>query len=294
MHPGKPARALLGVVLVLSVIGSSSVSAAPPAAASRALYDAIGRDAARGDSRALELKQAIDQYLRRNSLRVEDLGSPIHSNSIENMGGMRLRIEGSPPWSVRVVNDTDLASAAALDSYRQNRHAVLAALAAADPGRRIRAVIAPSRLVDVSSFAAGLTCDCRGVSIIVDVFSSAGWLMASGRPLTRQSIRASGDELEADLLEQAAVSLDQFSAADTKGIHVTVRRIEVDVPAGEALKLAALANVLMVDTTTDLADAYRNVAATIQVGPGPDVFAAYAEFRLGNPIVPGPQPGKVR
>lgn len=293
MRTGSGLTRRIGIGLVLYALGTSVVSAAPPPPRGQAVYDAISQAAARGNHRAQELKTAVDAYLGRHNLTAAQLGAPPPKSArSENLGAVRLRIEGSAPWAVRITNDTDLETVAALNSYRQERHGSLAALAAANPTRTIRVVVAPNALYGLSAFVGGLACDCRGASIVVDVFSSSGWLMSSGRQLSGEHVRKSARTLEADLLAQAAASLDQFAAADRQGVRLTVRRIEVDLPASQALVLAQRSDVLLVDPLTDLADAYQDAAALVTVGPGPDAFFAHARLNLGNPLAPGPEPAK--
>ena len=228
----------IGIGLMLSVLGGSVVSAAPPAPQGQAIYDAMTNAAAKGNRGAQELKTAVDAYLARHHLTAAQLGAPAPKSArTERLGPVQVRIEGSAPWAVRITNDTDLPTVAALNTYRQERHGSLAALAAADPSRSIRVVIAPNNLYDVKAFAGGMVCDCRGVSIVVDVLGRRGWLMSSGRDLSGEDIAASARKLEAELLAQAGMSLDQFAAADRQRLRLTVRRIEVDCPPGRRWRL---------------------------------------------------------
>jgi hypothetical protein len=70
-------------------------------------------------------------------------------------------------------------------------------------------------------------------------------------PLSGLDVASQANQLEADLLAQAAGSHDQFEKADRVGVHLAVRWIEVDVPAGQALTIAGRADVLTVDPLTD-------------------------------------------
>lgn len=281
----RPRKAVfIGMVAAL-LVGTAAVGASRPSAGEE-FYSRIAAAAAEGDARAIEAKAAVDAFMSRNGMTPSAMGEPRQSVVGNSDLGIPVRLDGILPWSVRIVNDAVLDSRASIDGYRALRHDALAALARS-PQREIRAVVSPNRFMSLQEFGASLPCACRGYVIVVDVFGANGWLMSSGGNFGGIELPVSMDALEQDLLDQARQSLDQFAAKDTADLRLTVRQVEVSLTAMEAKSISTEPGILLVDPLTDLADRYGSMAAVVEVSGSPSAFAAYAEYVLGSPLVPG-------
>lgn len=267
------------------LIGAAAAGASRPTPGDE-FYSRIAAAAAQGDAKAVKVKAAVDAFMSRNNMTPSVMGEPRQSVTGNSDLGLPVRIDGIPPWSVRIINDTVLDSKPAIDGYRALRHNALEALARS-PGREIRAVISPNRFTALQDFGTLLGCACRGYEIVVDVFGANGWLMSAGGNFGGINLPASMLDLERELLDQARMSLDQFAANDTADLRLTVRQIEVSLTASEAQSISTKPGILLVDPLTDLADRYGSMAAVVEVSGSPSAFAAYAEYVLGSPLVPG-------
>jgi hypothetical protein len=175
-----------------------------------------------------------------------------------------LRFGGIPLLSLRITNQTEIESRAALDAYRASRHETLAQLAADDPRRRIEVVVTPDALRTIPEFLADLDCDCIPRHIVADVWQDGAWLRETGGGYRSPEKMAAAEERRA-----------------RSGERKTVRSMEFRLPATDALALIEADHVLLVDPTTDVRDRHRWMALDVEVANAPDVFYPYMQYELG-------------
>ena len=275
------ALGLVGAIAVSTMTGAKDQSPSTGAE----LYERLTAAAAAGDQSAADYKRALDEHLTARGLGVRDLPLPAAAGAREvSAGPLRLAIEDNAPWGISVANRTELSDAAAVDSYRAARSEALRKLAAKDPSRELEVVIAPAAAVAPSGLAGLIACPCQTGEIIVDVVSDEGWLMTSARQFGRRDLAAEAAAFDAELLEQAAASLDQFSRVNARDLRLEVRSVRLFMPAAAAEAASRLPEVLLVDPLTDLADAHHGRAAVISVSNPPDVREAHARLVLGSPL----------
>jgi hypothetical protein len=280
---------VLGALVGAMVAVSITFAGEPVRGHSTDLYDALGAAAATGDSDAAAMKADVDQFLVLRGMAVNDLGAPERVVERLEAGPGRLLVEGLAPFVLEARSDPDIQDASSLRAYRALRHAALAGLASSDPTRYLEVFVAPRAGLTVSEFAerSGCSCDVRG--LVVDVWGEDGWVMSSGRVVDGLSLERNASALEAELLEQAEVSLGQFGLG-RKDVVVTVRQAHLSLSASDAVALSNDPDIYAVDTTADIADALSGRAASIRVLAPPDLFAAYRDFVLKDPIQPGYEP----
>lgn len=268
---------LLGLGTAAALAAGPPVRPGPPSAVE--LYNALRSEASRGDLRSAEMVAAVDLYLASRSLAVADLDVPSGPTTDRvEQGPLQLRIKDMGPWSITIYNESQFATEVDLSAYVARRTAALEHLASATPGRTITVVAAPSHLTAVPDFLRILDCQCAAESIIVDVFASGQWIMASGRVLGDGTDLA---RLEADLVDQASASIADFPGVSRKDLELTVRSLRMTVSASEALRLANDSRLLVVDPLDDIADDFAGRAAFVDVASAPDVFRMHADWSLG-------------
>jgi hypothetical protein len=138
-------------------------------------------------------------------------------------------------------------------------------------------VVTPSRLLGFAEF--GRIIGAGPTRVVADVFVDGAWSMATGHtfddPVDWEDIDR--------LLTSAAVAPP--GSSDSR-LRVTVRCVEVELPARDAMALAGNPSVLVVDSESDLREAFAGRAAIVSVSNPPDVFRVHAEAVLGVQLKP--------
>lgn len=269
---------------LVGVVGWQTVAlAAADRSDPSAAYAALVEAANAGDPRAQELRAAMDKYLAAHRISVDDLGRVAPTNDGESVGMLRLRLVGSAPWELRIMNDTELTDADSVQAYIALRTGAVAALAKAEPSRQIEVVATPDSLLSPTEFLAALGCSCAIAEAQVDVFVGTEWLMSTGGSFDGQS----ATEVEAGLRAAIVRSLDLYRGISIADVRLTVHQLRVRMTAADAAATVSRAGVLLLDPTSDLQDRYVPRAAIVRVGSTPDLFRWHAEHVLGVSLVPG-------
>jgi hypothetical protein len=250
------------------------------------LYARLVDAAQRGDTRATQELAAVNAYLTSRGLTADDLGVPPAEPPVAEtqVGGSRLAVEDASPWRVTINNRTTFDSSRDVAEYVANRLSVLRDFGERTPDRQVEVVVHPAGRASVSGFLSALVCPCTGVSLIVDVYSPAGWIFASGRDVSGVDLKREAREIEVAVLDQAAQSLDIFPGVSRAQLRAEVRMVRLKTTADSAVTTAGSADVLLVDLVTDIWDAHAGRAAVVEVQGMPDVTEAYRRFVLGDPI----------
>ena len=278
------AGVLVAAVAILVIARSTGAADGRPLSGAD-LYARLALDAAAGDAEAVQYQQQLDDYLAANALRASDLSLPAANVHMTSRGVVDLRITDSAPWGISISNDTLVDSPEAIASYRDGRHEALAALSVADADRQIRVVVAPAKPLTLPEVADILPPSSAVEFVIADIYTGdGGWLMSSGRSLFDADLAAAPDKAEREILDQASVSLHQFSKVDPSQNRAQVRSLRLSVSAADAVALSLHPNVLIVDPLTDIAGEFAGDAAVVEINNAPDLWEAYARLVLKEAI----------
>lgn len=282
---------LLGAAIGLGSVVAVTAAREPAAPTAAAVYEGLAVKAASGDRRAADLKRDVDRWLAARGLQPGDMAVPELVTSSLDAGLARLRIDDLSPWAIDVLPDPEIRSRADLQAYVALRHAAVEHLATKTPDREIDAALAPRLLLSVTDLASRTRCACRVSEVVVDVWGPDGWVMSSGRVFEGLSLRVAAAAIEAEILDQVGVSLDQYPGLRRADLRVTVRRVMVSLTAREASRLTAEPDLLAVDTSADIGDRFSGRAASINVAEPPDLFRINQE-QLGVQVEPAYEPQK--
>lgn len=251
-----------------------------------AVYEGLQRDALNGDARAEEYLTSLDEYLAAHDRQVADLDTRETDAVTVTSGIETFRLVGTQPWHLRVMNDTVVEDSVQFEAYKALRHGALSLLATIAPGREIEVVVTPTDLVDVSDFVESLGCRCRVVTANADVFADGVWFMSVGGAST-DGAHTTGSGMEDGLWSAGTDALVEFPSVEWADIAMTVRTVRLRLSASEAERLVDNEAVLLVDTTADVHDRFRQRAAVVTVHNTPDVFYTwYATQELRIDLTP--------
>lgn len=288
-------------VAMLALIFSTGAAATDGPAADRTspnvVYDQLKDAAARGDTRASQLLEKVDAYLSRHGLTVSELGPVVDSTEIVASGPRQLRLKGSPPWSVRVSDDTRIADAESFTNYLTMRHSALRELVSSRSAATIEAYVSPNERMSIVAFADTLRCACRVTDVAADIFLGDEWLMSVGGRYEDVDFAESAPKMEQELIELGEHQLDLFPSVDPSAVSIAVHSVKLSVPVDDALALSDRSSVLLADPVNDTLALFADRAAEVTIGSTPDVYLWHAENVLGLKLSPGahapaPQPAE--
>jgi len=251
-----------------------------------AVYEGLQRDALSGDARAGEYLTALDAYLAAHDLQVAELATSETDAETVTSGIETFRLVGTPPWRLRIMNDTVVEDRAEFEAYRALRHGALSVIASTARDREIEVVLTPATLIGVSDFVESLECRCHVVTANADVFADGVWFMSVGGT-SKDGAYSTGSAMEAGLWGAGADALTEFPSVEERDVAMTLRSVRLRLSASDAERLVDNKAVLLVDTTADIHDRFRQRAAVIDIHNTPDVFYTwYASQELGVDLLP--------
>lgn len=143
--------------------------------------------------------------------------------------------------------------------------------------------ISPHGPQDIAALASALPDGTVGERMIVDAYSSDGWLMSGGYSVEGRLIASEGELLASELMAHAAPSLDLFPGVERGELRLNVRILYASMSASQAVDVSKSPLVFAVDALTDIEDAFAGRAAIIRADAAPDLRRAHSELVLGEP-----------
>ena len=257
--------------LLLGIRGALPTEAAPGKPNGATVYAQLKAAADAGNPAAQRAVSEVDAFVARTGI---DVASAAQVTGEEMRGGRKFITEGMPPLFLNLSPAEGLDSRASTNAYRALRHAELAAAAKSDPAREITVSITAAGHRAIPEVLEALTRNgLRPVTLMIDVFEDG----PNGRVWKSRFTHAAPDDVpdaflaapSKDVVASVAAVLAQAHADegdyDLSKLSFEVYLVRAVGPASGADQLTSESVILLVDSETAVADAYRNSAAHVRV-----------------------------
>jgi hypothetical protein len=269
------------------------------------LYRLLQERAAGGDEWARD-------YLARVEAHVAAAGKALPPKEVsvgrvDTVSGIPVTVKGIVPFYLEIYNRQEFAAVSQVEAYVQSRKATLAQLASQDADRQIEVSISPTACLGLSEawkLKDTYALDVDEIAIEIWLRGERHSVMGVGdakdpgeRPVIDFTLSA--EAVEARLRELLPPQVATAEGRDRADLEFKVAWIRGKMRAADALELASIPTIMLVDPISDLVDAYRGSAVEVRVVTVPHLLAIRERMGIAPdgrllPAAGQPTPAPVR
>jgi hypothetical protein len=264
-------------------------------------YESLGKSPTQGAAILSRLRSAADDGNAAAAKALADFGAYASAHGLTPAsaadGGQQIRelaqanglavgAQGFAPFWLRIDGSRDFVDRADLERYRAVRLLVLDDLAVTAPNRLVAAQVsftvrpAPADLlVLIAAYSAQV------LEIHIDAVQGGARLLTYGSrdEAARGMSGRSPEEVVREIRSNLAGAGLEGCGSDPNTVALEVKFLRLELPAGQALRLASAPGILAVDPFTDAVDQFAARAVHVSIGAWPNLTEPWETFAGSSP-----------